>query len=73
MQTGITAGGWQLARAARAAARALAEGSAAADFCAAKIRTARYYLAQHLPEAGAHGEALTAGSDTVMEQPEELL
>ncbi|RMF95702.1 MAG: acyl-CoA dehydrogenase [Gammaproteobacteria bacterium] len=73
MQTGITAGGWQLARAAQAAARALADGAADADFCRAKIHTARYYLLQHLPEAAAHGRALTGGSQAVMEQPEELL
>jgi len=62
---GITAGGWQMGRAAIVARRRLAEGdNADRDFYAAKLGTARFYADHLLPEArglahtvmhGAHG------------------
>ena len=62
---GITAGGWQMGRAAIVARRRLAEGdNADRDFYAAKLGTARFYADHVLPQArglahtvmhGAHG------------------
>jgi len=48
---GIVTGGWLLARQALAARSELASGSDDAGYLAAKVTTARYYAAQHLPRA----------------------
>jgi acyl-CoA dehydrogenase len=63
---GLTAGGWQMARAALAAARHLASGSGDADFYRAKIATARFYADYHLPQPAAlKHAALTAGESVL--------
>ena len=50
---GLVAGGWQLARGARAASTQLAEGGGDADFYRGKIATARFYADCLLPQAAA--------------------
>lgn len=66
MLTGTVAGGWQMARAALAARRRLEQGAGGSDFYRAKIVTARFYAEHILPRAGAYGDAVFAGSDTIM-------
>jgi acyl-CoA dehydrogenase len=53
-------GGWQMGRAALAAARKLAVGEGDAGFHAAKIATARFYADQVLPQAAAYAENVQA-------------
>ncbi len=62
---GLVAGGWQLARGARAAAMRRAEGGDA-DFYRGKIATARFYAECLLPQAAAWSQAITHGSDAVL-------
>jgi hypothetical protein len=73
MLTGIVAGGWQLARAAEAAADALAKGTPDPEFYRAKLATAEFYAQQVMPQAGACAKALSNGASAVMGVPEELL
>lgn len=73
MLTGVVAGGWQMARAAEAAAAALANGTADPDFYRAKLATAEFYAQQVMPQAGAYAKALSSGAGAVMGVPEEFL
>jgi butyryl-CoA dehydrogenase len=63
---GLVAGGWQLARGARAAAARMIEGGADADFYRGKIATARFYADCLLPQAVAWSQAITNGSEAVL-------
>ena len=63
---GLVAGGWQLARGARTAAKKLAEGKGDPDFYRSKIGTARFYADCLLPQAAAWSQAITQGSDAVL-------
>ena len=63
---GLTAGGWQMARAALIAARRLAQGSTEADFHRAKIATARFYADFHLPQALALKHAVLTAGEAVL-------
>jgi len=63
---GLTAGGWQMARAALVAARRLAEGKGDADFYRAKIATARFYADYHLPQAAALKHAVVTAGESVL-------
>jgi hypothetical protein len=63
---GLVAGGWQLARGARAASARLAEGGGDADFYRGKIATARFYADCLLPQAAAWSQAITQGSEAVL-------
>jgi hypothetical protein len=63
---GVVAGGWQLARGARAAEKHLVEGSGDADFLRGKIATARFYSDCLLPQASALSQAITRGSEAVL-------
>jgi alkylation response protein AidB-like acyl-CoA dehydrogenase len=63
---GVVAGGWQLARGARAAEKRLAEGSDDAEFLRGKIATARFYADCLLPQANALSQAITRGSEAVL-------
>ena len=63
---GLVAGGWQLARGARAASARLAEGGGDADFYRGKIATARFYADCLLPQAAAWSQAITLGSEAVL-------
>jgi len=63
---GLVAGGWQLARGARAASLRLAESGGDADFYRGKIATARFYADCLLPQAAAWSRAITQGSEAVL-------
>jgi len=60
MLFGVTAGGWQMARAAKAAQEMLDAGDGDSDFCQAKILSCLYYARQVLPQGRAHAEAIQA-------------
>jgi len=64
--TGYTLGGALMARAALKAQAALDAGSADTDFYRAKLATARFYMAQILPRAQAHGLSVLAGAEPVL-------
>jgi len=68
---GIVCGGWQMARAALAARRALAAGGADEVFCKGKIATARFYAEHILPQAGALRTTVVRGGASVMLLSEE--
>jgi butyryl-CoA dehydrogenase len=63
---GITAGGWQMARAALVAAQKLAAGDAEADFYKAKIATARFYASHVLTQSAYLKRQIVDGSGDVM-------
>lgn len=63
---GITAGGWQMARAALASAQKLAAGDADAEFYKAKITTARFYGSHVLTQSAYLKRQITEGSGDVM-------
>jgi acyl-CoA dehydrogenase len=62
---GLTTGGWQMARAALAAARHLADGRDA-DFYRAKIATARFYADYFLPQTVALKHAIVTAGESVL-------
>ncbi|MCW2248820.1 alkylation response protein AidB-like acyl-CoA dehydrogenase [Azospirillum fermentarium] len=63
---GAVVGGYQMARAALAAARRLGEDGADAGFLNAKIATARFYAETILPTAQGFAHAATAGAAVTM-------
>jgi alkylation response protein AidB-like acyl-CoA dehydrogenase len=63
---GITAGGWQMARAALAAAQKIAAGDPDAEFYKAKITTARFYGSHVLTQSAYLKRQITEGSGDVM-------
>jgi alkylation response protein AidB-like acyl-CoA dehydrogenase len=63
---GLTAGGWQMGRAALIASTNISAGKGDADFLRAKIATARFYAECLLPQAEALGESITDGSDAAL-------
>ncbi len=65
---GTVAGGWLLARAARAALRRIAEGDDAPErgFLHAKVHTARFYLDNILPRASAEAAAASRGAASTL-------
>ena len=68
---GIVAGGWQMARAALAAERALGSGDKA--FLEAKLATARFYADQVLVQAPALRDTVVRGAGAVMSVPEDSM
>jgi alkylation response protein AidB-like acyl-CoA dehydrogenase len=63
---GLVAGGWQMGRAALAAADHLAHGTGDAQFMQAKLATARYYADAILPQVSGYAHAVTnAGESTL--------
>ena len=66
MLAGIVCGGWQMARAALAASRGLADGTTDPDFLTAKLATSRFYAQQVMPQAAAHARIIAFGPDTLM-------
>jgi len=64
---GIVAGGWQMARAMRAAQAALTIADADEKFLRAKIATARFYMAHILPQAAALALIARNGADTTLD------
>ncbi len=73
MLMGTVCGGWQMARAALAAAERLAGGASDAGFLTAKKVTARFYAEHLMPRAQAHLSAILAGADSLMGLSEEQL
>jgi alkylation response protein AidB-like acyl-CoA dehydrogenase len=71
MLAGTVIGGWQMARAALAATRRLADGGTGKAFLEAKVITARFYAEQILPRSSGYRQAAMSGSDTTMAMPEE--
>ena len=63
---GITLGGWQMARAALIAHRMLAADTKDADFCRAKIATARFYADHVLSQATSYRTAVVEGGVGVL-------
>jgi len=63
---GLAAGGWQMARAALAAAKRLARANGDADFYRAKITTARFYADYHLPQTAALKHAVLTAGESVL-------
>jgi alkylation response protein AidB-like acyl-CoA dehydrogenase len=63
---GLTAGGWQMGRAALIAADEIASGSGDAEFMRAKIATARFYAENLLPRAEALEQSITDGSEAAL-------
>ncbi|NNF52737.1 MAG: acyl-CoA dehydrogenase [Gammaproteobacteria bacterium] len=72
MLTGYVTGGWQMARAALAAAERIAAGDAS-EFFVTKIKTARFYAEHLLPRAAALGMTIEAGTETLMALGEDQL
>jgi acyl-CoA dehydrogenase len=70
MLAGYVCGGWQMARAARAAQAKLAAGEDAV-FYGAKLATARFYTDQILPKADALLRAVKSGASTAVTLAEE--
>ena len=68
---GLTTGGWQMARAALAAAKHLADGKIDADFYRAKIATARFYADYFLPQTVALKHAIVTAGESVLALPAE--
>ncbi len=66
MMLGTVAGGWQLARSALVASERLAGSPADAAFWHTRIRLARFYCGQMLPQATAHCRALTDGTAALL-------
>ena len=63
---GIVAGAWLMARAAEIAAAKLVAGAGDAEFCKAKIATARFYIEHILPQAAALSEEIVDGAASVL-------
>ena len=66
---GTVAGGWLLCKSALTASRRLTAGEGNSGFLEAKIKTARFYVDNMLPQAGACAAAVT-GAGSVMELAE---
>jgi hypothetical protein len=63
---GITAGGWQMARAAKIASEKIAAGDPESEFYKAKLATAKFYATHILPQAAALSREIVEGSADVM-------
>jgi alkylation response protein AidB-like acyl-CoA dehydrogenase len=70
---GLVAGGWQMARAAQVATRALAAGSAEAPFYRAKLATVRFYTDHLLAAAPGLASTVIHGAEAVLDYEEELV
>jgi 3-(methylthio)propanoyl-CoA dehydrogenase len=67
---GTVTGGWMMGRAALAAAKQLAAGEGDADYLKAKIITARFYGDHIITLATGFADAITTGSDSVLQMEE---
>lgn len=63
---GITAGGWQMTRAANIAEQRIAEGGAGVEFYRAKLATAKFYAAHILNQTASLAREVIEGSADVM-------
>ena len=71
--TGLTAGGWMMARAAEAAARQLAQGQGDPDFLRGKRLTARFFADHMLPQVDSLAESMMTGASSVLAADEATL
>ena len=71
MLAGTVAGGWQMARAALAAKRRLADVDPDSAFLEARVMTALFYAAHILPRSSAYRQAAVSGTEAIMAMPEE--
>jgi len=71
MYSGYGVSAYLWARTAEVAQRKLQEGTSEQAFYEAKLQTARFYFQRLLPRAKAHADAMTAGSSSLMDMPEE--
>ncbi|MBS1191701.1 MAG: acyl-CoA dehydrogenase [Rhodocyclaceae bacterium] len=69
----VVCGGWQMGRAALAAAGRLAAGEGDGRFYEGKIATARFYADQLLPQARAWGETVRAGNAALAAVADDML
>ncbi len=67
---GTVCGGWQLARAAQAARRRLAEGQGDAEYLASLVELARFYMATIGPQAAAHAATVREAGGALTRFPE---
>ena len=70
---GTVAGGWLMGRAAVAAARKLGRANGDAGFLEAKLKTARFYADNVLPQAGALAASVTEGGSATLSIDEDQL
>jgi len=70
---GVVAGGWQMGRAALAAAKRLREGEGDAPFYRAKLQTARFYADHVLTRAAGLAVTVVEGADAALAIEEEQL
>jgi acyl-CoA dehydrogenase len=70
---GVVAGGWQMGRAALAAAKRLREGEGDAPFYKAKLQTARFYADHVLTRAAGLATTVVEGADAALAIEEEQL
>jgi hypothetical protein len=66
MMMGTLCGGWQMARAAKLAAKKLSGGATDSDFYTAKILSAKFYAEQAMPRVAALARSVQTGSATMM-------
>jgi alkylation response protein AidB-like acyl-CoA dehydrogenase len=69
---GLLSLGWMWLKMARAASKALAEGTGDAAFHDAKLTTARFYAQRELPLSMALRKKIEAGAETIMRIPAEV-
>ncbi|MGE4359839.1 MAG: acyl-CoA dehydrogenase, partial [Lysobacteraceae bacterium] len=69
--SGLTCGGWQMARMASVARRRLDAGEGDAGFNTAKLKTARFYADHLLTRVAGLREQVLAGASAIAEFPEE--
>ena len=67
MLWGGVAGGWQMTKAAAAAASGLESGKGDPDFCKGKLLSCRHYAEHVLPETEGYYRAVVSGSTAVLE------
>ncbi|MCL7946056.1 acyl-CoA dehydrogenase C-terminal domain-containing protein [Marinobacter sp. ATCH36] len=71
MYSGYAVFAYLWARMAKVALDKMVEGTTEEMFYNAKIQTARFYFKRMLPRAKGHAESMLAGSDSLMDMPEE--
>ncbi|KXJ43242.1 MULTISPECIES: acyl-CoA dehydrogenase C-terminal domain-containing protein [Marinobacter] len=71
MYSGYAVFAYLWARMAKVALDKMVEGTTEEMFYNAKVQTARFYFKRMLPRAKGHAESMLAGSDSLMDMPEE--
>ncbi|MDY6799357.1 MAG: acyl-CoA dehydrogenase C-terminal domain-containing protein, partial [Pseudomonadota bacterium] len=71
MYSGYAVFAYLWARMAKVALDKMADGTSEEMFYSAKVQTARFYFKRMLPRARGHAECMLAGSDSLLDMPEE--